>query len=317
MGRNTMSSKRFRIDWAFVRGFGELTILTRASYTLLLLIPVLALAWPVLGTISQQMESVLTNVATSSEEVLRVIQRAELSLSILEQTSEADVIKNTTNPIAEVLDDLEKATQEAKASASAVQKKIQSIDPRLPKALAQSFLAAAAIFIGQLLYQAFANRITKESSIDEYESSKKADYKNYPNTAILEDAFITMIPKEKKDTVSAANGSLKGKAESVRKSMIQAWDLRTVISTYTEMDEKEKSQLVQFFFEEESKALALVGLASREQYRSAARTWLLCSYISLSFYLIGLYFIFVAFIKQVLDVVGSAKISSILDIFCV
>jgi hypothetical protein len=312
-----VSRENFRIDWALVRGFGELTILTRASYTLLLLIPVLALAWPVLGSVSKQTESALSKVTTSSEEVLRAIQRTELTLSTLEEKSEANVIKNLTTPIAQVLDNLEKATQETKANANAAQNKIRSFDWRLPKALVQSFLAAAAIFIGQLLYQAFANRITKGSTIDEYESSKKSEYKNFPTLAILEDALVTMSPTKKEDSISAANESLKGKAENVRESMLKTWDLKKVISTYTELDDDAKSQMVKLLKAEESKALALIGLASRKHYRSAAGAWVLCSYVSLAFYSIGIYFILIAFIRQVLEVVRSAKVSSIMDVFSI
>ncbi len=312
-----MSRENFRIDWALVRGFGELTILTQASYTLLLLIPVLALAWPVLGSVSQQLESALSKVSVSSEEVLRVIQRTEHTLSTLEEKSESDVIKTTATSIAQVLENLEKSTKETNDTAKAAQNKIQSFDWRLPKTLVQSFLAAAAIFIGQLVYQAFANRITKGSTIDEYESSKKSEYKGFPTLAILEDALVTMTPTKKENGISEAHASLEGKAENVRAAMIRSWDLKKVIGTYTEMDNDGKSQVVNLLYDQESKALALVGLASRQSYRSAAGARILCSYVSLAFYAIGIYFILVAFIRQVLEVVKSAKLSSFVDIFSI
>lgn len=312
-----MSGNKIRIDWATVRGLGELTILTRASYTLLLLIPILALAWPVLSGVSNRIDASLSKVTASSEEVIRVIQNAEENVSNLRVKTEVDVLERIVNPTSEMLKKLEKATRDTQETAIVAQNKIRSLDWRLPKALVQSFLAAAAIFIGQLLYQAFANQVVKENTIDQYESSKKLEYKQYSTATSLDHALTELSRTEVVGNESMAMKSLIGKGDQVRKKMIQSWTQEELIIAYAGMNRTERAEVVDLLNNEPSKALGLVGQASRKHYTTQANAWGVIAFLSLAFYSIGIYLILIAFIRQLREVVSAAKLTSIVDVFSI
>src|SRR2546429_152324 len=51
------------VNWRLVRGLGELQILTRASYFVLILVPILAAIWPAVQSTVNQYNKTVTEVA--------------------------------------------------------------------------------------------------------------------------------------------------------------------------------------------------------------------------------------------------------------
>lgn len=144
----------FRIDWGLVRNFGELQILSRASYFMLILVPLLAGLWPTVTTLVNQHNQTL-NHATESFDIAS--RQLLLYKSELPDTKIIEPFKETLDAVNAELVHVKKSVEN------------QSIKTKsLPSVWALSFLASLLAVIAQVIYQLSAPSIVRNSSMREY-----------------------------------------------------------------------------------------------------------------------------------------------------
>jgi len=144
----------FKIDWGLVRNFGELQILSRASYLMLILVPLLAGLWPTVTTLVNQHNQTL-NHATDRFELAS--QKILLYKAELPDTKIIDPFRKTLDSVNNELIHVKKSVEN------------QSIKTKsLPSVWALSFLASLLAVIAQVIYQLAAPAIVRNSSMREY-----------------------------------------------------------------------------------------------------------------------------------------------------
>jgi uncharacterized protein YjbI with pentapeptide repeats len=156
-----------RVSWPVARHFGNLTLLTRASYLLLVLVPLLAAAWPaVRGLVSYYDD--------------KVVQSAE-SLAVASKNLEqwADVVETgAASPATEELTMLAAELAKKAVELQSVLGEARIPPPRFPRTFAALFFAALFSAIGHLLYQLRADSLIKETTRKAYVERVTADFRN-------------------------------------------------------------------------------------------------------------------------------------------
>lgn len=133
--------------WAFVRSFGELQILTRASFIMLLVVPLLAGLWPTV--------KVIINRYNQSLNLAR-----EKMLAVLAQMPKAD----TAQLEAETLDQLNAGYVDIGNALQTVALAIEGASvqaPALPMVWVASFGASLCAVMAQTIYQSAAPQIIR------------------------------------------------------------------------------------------------------------------------------------------------------------
>lgn len=184
-----MNWKNRILNWRKVRTLGELKIITKASYFMLVFIPVLAGIWPIVNL----------GLNSYHEKIKDSAQNLESSIIKLEYHTKEIATNDTLNTkqIAESSKIIEKINSQLKSSSDG----LDEIKPKmtyLPSIWVYAFLAALAIFFAQLLYQANAPEIIKNNRIDEYKIKKKNEYTDNPTESAIRKSidFMERIKNE-------------------------------------------------------------------------------------------------------------------------
>lgn len=154
--------------WSFSRNLGELTILTRASYAMLVFVPILAALWP-------SVRSVINWYNRNSVE-----QRARISASIerlelLDFGSDAGTIGNYLDKLRSQLAQLDQQTIELTIS-----------EPTIPIIWLEAYVAALFAALAGTLYQMFAPSDVKRFSMASYVFDQLRQYKDFESSAMLD-----------------------------------------------------------------------------------------------------------------------------------
>ncbi len=167
--------------WTKIRGLGELQVLTKVSYLLLIMIPLLAALWPGVKIVINQYNnslhssiSVLENSATRLELESKRIENNLLNKNI--------PINKISNNAQDIISQVEVQIEEIKKNIVEASIKRNT----LPSTWAFLFFASLFVFIAHLIYQIFVPELIKEKSIDDYISSKKEEYSKNPNQKALD-----------------------------------------------------------------------------------------------------------------------------------
>jgi hypothetical protein len=149
-----MSSIRNILSWQFVRGVGELQIPTRASYLMLLVVPILVGLWPsvrlvinshnhVLEETTERLASAVNNLRKQSNVLVEIVQNATTPLTDLSGESVralhkamADLAANVTLLSTEIETALDHIRQQG------------TLSPLLPRSWTLAFLAALCVALG-------------------------------------------------------------------------------------------------------------------------------------------------------------------------
>ena len=193
--------------WTKIRSLGELQVLTKASYILLITIPLLAALWPGVKVVVNQYNSsinktvsILEHSATRLEFESNRIENSLLNRSIPVNTN------NISKDVKNIINNLEAQINEVKndIAKSSIKSDV------LPQTWALLFFAALFIFIAHLVYQLYAPNLIREKDIDDYVISKKEEYAKHPTERSLEfsknmikqfpTSQITLPPKPSKTT---------------------------------------------------------------------------------------------------------------------
>lgn len=151
----TENSRKRGFTWAVVRNFGELLILSRASYLMLVLVPLLAGLWPSVTTLVNQHNQII-EIATerldiASDKLIIYHNKAlEFSPNLILLDKSIFSLKKELDSIKSRLND-------------------RSIESKvLPRIWVLSFIASLCSVIAQVIYQISVPSIVKRSSEREY-----------------------------------------------------------------------------------------------------------------------------------------------------
>ncbi|WP_195819726.1 hypothetical protein [Roseobacter sp. MH60115] len=143
-----------RITWESVRSFGELQILTRASYIMLLVVPLMAGLWPTVRVLVNRYNQ---SLSLAREKMIAVLDRMPEAQSLPLQTTTREKLNTGFEDIAEALHTVALAIENASIQATA-----------LPMVWVVSFGASLCAVLGQTLYQSAAPQIIRSDDKRSY-----------------------------------------------------------------------------------------------------------------------------------------------------
>lgn len=204
MGRKWKSaSRRFRrglfeavnalrnsLNWRFVRGIGELQILTRASYLLIVTVPVLAACWPqvarVVGTERAAIEALDTTLRKTGLEVDAVVSDARDLANAPAGPMVDSHLKDVREEATREIDGAGTAAKRLEQAASSKLQEMQAAvaaEPKLPWSLAALFFAALLIVVAHFIYQIAVPDLIKDATWDEFVANRMEEFAKYKHEA--------------------------------------------------------------------------------------------------------------------------------------
>lgn len=192
-----------KATWTSIRSLGELQILTRASYFLLISVPILAALWPgVKLFINQYNDSLNTtievlNVSTKQLELQGTNFEKKLATSELSKQGESflNTIKELVGKLEIKINELENEITTASIERNT-----------LPPTWAFLFFSSLLIAVAHLIYQLYAPELIQKISLDDFITNKKETYFKNPtqNDVRAGERFV-------KDFKSYGRGSIKNR----------------------------------------------------------------------------------------------------------
>ncbi|QDV68015.1 hypothetical protein Poly24_17210 [Rosistilla carotiformis] len=175
------------LNWRMVRALGELQILTRASFALLVIVPVLAGTWPAVRLVvnhhNRAVRDATTLLERSETEFIETLDR--MKAEIPENDPSADPADSKRKKLIESLES-SSATFFAHVNSYVADYSERTLKtPLLPWTLASAFFAALFVVMGHMLYQLAAPEQLRKLTWDEYVLSKKEDYAKHPSSDTL------------------------------------------------------------------------------------------------------------------------------------
>jgi len=165
--------------WTKVRALGELQVLTKASYVVLIIVPILGGMWPAVRTVINRynlfVEDAAMTIGNSTERLEFVAQM--LATTTLEDDS-ASAIQAITQNINTDLQDI--------VNNHAVQ---ALTDTSMPAVWAFAFFASLSILVAHLIYQSQAPALVRKQSAKEHVRQELKQFMETPSQATLAKAL--------------------------------------------------------------------------------------------------------------------------------
>lgn len=161
--------------WTTIRTFGELQILTRASYIMLIVVPLLAGVWPAVKSGINEYNNLLSDSKVALESAS---QRLEFAATTMEKNGVTSIEVN------DVIDSLNLRLNKIIGSYS--EKAIEK--DALPSVWAVAFFASLSVMIGHLLYQSLAPSLVKRFTIYDYVKEELKGFVEHPSDGHLDRA---------------------------------------------------------------------------------------------------------------------------------
>lgn len=145
----------FKFGWNFVRSLGELQVLTRASYIMLIVVPLLAGLWPGVTVVVNRFND---SVITATQKLEIASDKLELFIkSNSKVVEESPTINTITNSLKEDISTIHHSIEEA------------SIESKeMPDVWVWVFLSALTAILAHTIYQVAAPSIIRQASEREY-----------------------------------------------------------------------------------------------------------------------------------------------------
>jgi len=182
------------LNWRLIRAIGQLQILTKASYVMLLVVPLLAGTWPAIRVYVNDHNKRAAELATRLEQAQTRLEAAHRILAPdlinfptngAPETPEKIAIKSRVDATTEKLADIEKMFKTTIDTFKNEHSERTLKDPKLPWSFAAAFFAALFCVLAHLMYQLSAPDVIKAKTLEEFVSDRKADYSKHPS----DDAF--------------------------------------------------------------------------------------------------------------------------------
>lgn len=184
------------LSWGFIRVVAELQILTKATYFMLVFVPILAGTWPaVRHYVNNHNDAVI-----EATKILEV-HAQNIDNSVLDLTS-VSVVEN--KELSTIVEEITKSTNEFSNevkdyTADFLPKVLEKSD--LPWTWAATFFASLLAVLAHLLYQMSCPEIIRRFTFDEYIKDKKEDYSKHPSESTLELAKDALSSKEGRNEI--------------------------------------------------------------------------------------------------------------------
>jgi hypothetical protein len=180
------------LNWRLVRGLGELQILTRASYLLLVLVPLMASLWPAVRLVVNQHNQAVNEAARllgiAKTDLERVVNSAKAHSEEAGNRSGASASRPTSEPSSEIISELKvhiRKIAELGESYSTDYKHRVITSPIFPWSLGAAFFAALFVVLGHLVYQLRAPEQLRSFTWDGFILSRKDDFAKHPTNDAL------------------------------------------------------------------------------------------------------------------------------------
>lgn len=175
-------------NWRLVRLIAELQILTRVSYVMLIVVPMLAALWPTVRIIVNQHGKAVADAAAVFEKSATQFNLVEQLLGARLREHGQSISTAQSTDILAKLDSVagELKDQVARYKTDYADRSIES--PILPRTFAAAFFAALAAVLGHTLYQMRAPEFVRKMTLDQFVLAKKEDYAKHPTPTALEAA---------------------------------------------------------------------------------------------------------------------------------
>lgn len=189
-----MRPLRLFLTWPRIRGLSQLEILNRVSILLLVLVPILAAAWPaVLAVVNRYNQSVyrardvLDSSATKLQEGATEFEK--MTARVADESTQK-IIRN----------ELESLKSNATTLTTKVNEYLKEFEPkalttvRLPWLWALAFFASLFVIIGRCLFQLACPELVQEGSLSQYVDRKREEFAKTPSDTMLRSAINDLTP---------------------------------------------------------------------------------------------------------------------------
>lgn len=187
------------LNWRLVRGVAELQILTKATYFMLIFVPILAGTWPAVRLyVNNHNDAVIKSTAilkTYSDN----FDESKLNLENYVNKNIENVNLENNEELSEALKEISKSSRKFSTDVSSftndfIPKTIE--EPSLPWTWAAAFFASLFAVIAHLIYQLSSPEIIRRFTLDEFVKDQKEDYSKHPSEASLEKAQNYLTTKQ-------------------------------------------------------------------------------------------------------------------------
>lgn len=269
------------MNWKLVRGIGGLTVLTKASYFTLILVPILAAIWPAIRRFLNGYNSTVEQTVLILENTTYTLEEgnARIDAMLSDQTAANDSLAIISQ---EIISGLQ--SRIPKLIEESTQMSIENTN--LPSIWVWAFLAALGVFIAHTIYETLTPEIVKRFTSTEYSESQMDLYINNPtvsqvqNALGLEDYFTE------------------------RSAKVSANRLRT---SYYEERISEQPEKIEILQDEKKKAeLEVIGAFGRLHYSEKSRKYPFAAFIACLLYLFSIGILLFVTYSQSLKVLQAA-----------
>lgn len=173
------------INWRKVRTLGELRVITKASYIMLIAVPILAGVW--LGVrigLNSYNKSIEESILLLENATVKLKYQSEFVANKLNEISKDSISYGIVSQTNSTIDNLDSSLRNIICEFSNL-----TIEKRnLPHIWVFAFFAALTIFFAHLIYQSNAPELIKKDSYDEFTLKRKSDYASNPNNSAIDRA---------------------------------------------------------------------------------------------------------------------------------
>lgn len=195
MGNQQTALSRLQslLTWQLVRGIGEVQLLTRASYIMLALVPVLAGIWPSVRLVIDKHNETLKKTTSELQEISQRLSSEAEALKNLHLPDNLDR-NSASHTIDEFVYQVSKLASTVNTKVSQLER-FGTLSPWLPVSWTLAFFAALGVTFGHLVYQTQAPEVVRKNSRDEYVSRKRQSFREQPREEDLDEALSIVRKK--------------------------------------------------------------------------------------------------------------------------
>ena len=182
------------IDWRHIRGLGELQILTRASYLMLIVVPILAGLWPGVRIAINRYNEVITDARLAFQHASERLQAQAQQIDYLLNKYKTDLGNNEiTNAAINVIHNVDSRLEHLLSDYS-----LKTIEQNtLPSVWALAFVASLIVILAHMFYQMWAPDLIRNTKIEEYALSRRNLHAENPSDGTVKRAIWYMEENDK------------------------------------------------------------------------------------------------------------------------
>lgn len=172
------------LNWRLVRSLGELQILTRASYAMLIIVPLLAGTWPAVRLIVNQQDKALKEAAATFDRATMRFFETRDRIARMMPGSAVDA--GSSGPVAPVEENRLSIADSLHAVANNFVREVNQYNHdhasrtieslQMPRTFVAAFMTALSVVLAHSLYQMFAPETVRRMTLSQYILEKREDY---------------------------------------------------------------------------------------------------------------------------------------------